>query len=279
MKIQTVDTALIRKPAAAGLFYPSNAQKLQKDVDAMLSRVVKAPISANTLNGLIVPHAGYLYSGAVAAEAFANIRKETVKTVIILSPSHRDYFQSVSVYRGGYETPLGIVKCDQKMIDELLLATNCIQETELGHREEHGVEVELPFLQRKLGQFELVPLVMGSQTWENITSAAEAIANCANSQTLVIASSDLSHFYSQQRAQELDQILINHLENFDTNALYDDVQNRRCEACGYGPILTTMIACKKSGATSAKVISYQTSGDVSGDYSEVVGYLAGLIYS
>lgn len=268
-----------RNPAVAGMFYPGEKNKLRSDLEKMFSNVKSERISGK-ISGIVAPHAGYMYSGYVAAEAYQQLDGLSYDTVVVISPSHRDYFHGVSVYTGDYITPLGIIPVDKQACDKLLTYAPLIQATEMGHRDEHALEVHLPFLQFILKDFKLVPLVMGTQDRATCFRLGEILGEILqDTNTLVVASSDLSHFYSDTAARRLDRIVVKDVESFDEKKLFDDIQQRKCEACGAGTIISTIIASKIMGAKSAKVLSYHTSGEVSGDYDEVVGYLAGVFYN
>ncbi len=267
-----------RRPAVAGHFYPATEKQLRADLDRMFRDIQPEPVRGN-IRGLVSPHAGYMYSGSVAAAAYKMLHGKTFETVAVIAPSHRDPFAGVSVYAGSYSTPMGTIPPDLQVIERLAEQSDVIKKSELGHRDEHSLEVQLPFLQYCLKDFRLVPLVMGSQNWNTCSLLGQALADTLDPQkSLIIASSDLSHYHDQSTANRLDRYLIDAFNAFDARRLYDDVFSGKCEACGAGPIISAMIAAGKSGAKNAKVICYQTSGEVSGDYSQVVGYLAGILY-
>lgn len=268
-----------RRPAVAGMFYPGEKNKLRFDLSKMFAGVRSERINGKII-GIVAPHAGYMYSGYVAAEAYQQLSGSAYDTVVVISPSHRDYFHGVSVYTGDYETPIDTIPVDQKACEKLLTYAPLIKASELGHREEHALEVQLPFLQSVLEGFKLVPLVMGTQDRHTCFDLGEALGKVLmGTNSLVIASSDLSHFYSNDTARQLDGIAVRDVEQFDENKLFEDIQQKKCEACGAGPIISAMIASKLMGASSSKVLSYHTSGEVSGDFDEVVGYLSGVFYN
>lgn len=272
------DTSKPRPPAVAGLFYPAQAHALRSTVQGLLDEP-GSEIPPAAVQGLIAPHAGYVYSGAVAARAFRQISGTSWDLVVVLSPSHREMFRGVSVYPGDFETPLGRVPVNREIAFELAGASPLIQASSVGHRQEHGIEVELPFLQTVIGAFELLPIVMGTQDWETCqTVAGQLWPSIRDKKTLVVASSDLSHFYSQARANELDRVVVDDVKAYEPDRFYRDIRTGRCEACGSGPILVTMLLTQKQGASKANVLTYRTSGDVNHDYTEVVGYLAGAMY-
>ncbi|MBX7152683.1 AmmeMemoRadiSam system protein B [bacterium] len=268
-----------RKPAVAGLFYPGGRTELTAELKAMFENT-SSVIIQSPIYGLVAPHAGYMYSGYVAAETYQQLSECEYDTVVVISPSHRDFFHGVSVYPGDYSTPLGTVPVDRKLAEELMETTPVVIPSDLGHREEHGLEVQLPFLQYMLKDFVLLPLVMGEQDWETSAALGNALAKVLkNRRALVVASSDLSHYHHVRQANHLDHVVINDLEAFDEKRLHTDIRSHQCEACGAGAIFATMIASKQLNARHSKVLSYHTSGEVSGDYDEVVGYLSAVMFN
>jgi MEMO1 family protein len=268
----------VRKPRVAGFFYPSDEKKLRRDLEHLYTQAQRIE-RPGTIIGMVAPHAGYVYSGQVAAEAYKQITGEVYTYVIVIAPSHRDFFRGVSVYDGDYSTPLGVLPVDQEMCRKLTLSSGLIQTSDLGHRDEHALEVQIPFIQTRLKDVRLIPLVMGNQDWDTCETLGHSIAQVfQGTASLIIASSDLSHFHKQAQAETLDQIVIKDFERFSEKQLYDHISHRECEACGAGPIIAMMIASRILGATRARVLSYHTSGEVSHDYDQVVGYLSGILY-
>ncbi len=272
------DMEPIRKSVIAGSWYPGDPIKLRKDIEVYLNNV-PAVEKLGRVVALICPHAGYMYSGQVAAHAYKALIGTDLKRVIIVAPSHRHYFKGSSVYnRGGYETPLGIVPVDEKLCKTIIDASPIIDFVPQAHAQEHSLEIQLPFLQCALGEFSLVPIVMGDQGLDNCRILADAIvATTKNQQVLLVASTDLSHFHPYEEATELDQRFIDRIKAFDVDGLSKDLARRRTEACGGGPVLTVMMAARKMGANSIRVLHYANSGDVTGERSSVVGYMAAVI--
>ena len=272
----------IRKPAVAGQFYPADPAELKSMIRGFLSRVHE-PIIKDPIVGLIVPHAGYIYSGPVAVYAYKEIQGRHYDRVVIVGPSHFDYFSGASVYDGtAYETPLGLVPVDTKFCRALAKKSERIHLSGRGHdfvpgqRGEHSLEVQLPYLQMVLGKFKLVPIVMGEQSYETCRALGRALADMIHdNKTLIIASSDLSHYHPYQEAIQLDSKVLNAIKEWDYYNLSRNLQARIWEACGGGPIVSLMIAAEYLGANEAKLLKYANSGDVpAGDKSRVVGYSA-----
>jgi hypothetical protein len=269
----------IRKPAVAGSFYPADPPVLARQVREFLNRASREEIPGEIV-ALVSPHAGYLYSGQVAAQAFKLIEGAAFETVVVVAPSHRVFFQGASVYdRGGFETPLGVVAVDKDFCRGLMAESDVFRFLPQGHSQEHSLEVQLPFLQEALGKFSLAPIVIGDQSFATCQKAGQAVARAAKGKrVLLVASTDLSHFHSYDRAVKIDQVLIEDLRAFDPEKLQRDLEEQKGEACGGGPVVAVMIASRDLGANEAKVLSYRNSGDVTGDRSGVVGYAAAVFY-
>jgi len=268
----------IRHQQVAGYFYPADKDKLQKDIALML-QVAKPEKAFNNIFGIVSPHAGYMYSGKTAAFAYNLLKDKFYKTVIIISPSHAEYFPGISIYDGdAYETPLGIVEIDQVMVDMLVENSKIIFRGIQGHRKEHALEVQIPFLQTVLKNFKIVPIVMGDQSKMFVDELAEKISKVVDDNTLVVASSDMSHFYSAEEAERLDSVVEKRINDFDFEQLLKDLDDHECEACGGGPIAVMMKTASLKNIDKSLVISRSDSGDVTGDKSEVVGYLSAVVY-
>lgn len=268
----------IRQPAVAGMFYPSDSKQLHADVQWMLSSVEAKPITSKVL-GIVAPHAGYVYSGQTAAYGFNLLKDKNYNKVIIISPSHYEYFTGASIYDGdAYKTPLGIVEVDRDLAQKIIHSSKTIFFGKEGHHHEHAVEVHVPFLQIILKDFKIVPIVMGDQSRIYIDDLAERIASVVDENTVIISSSDLSHFYPKQKAFALDSIVAQDISDFDYEKLQSDLERRKCEACGGGPIVVLMKAAVLLKKKKSMILNRSDSGDVSGDNSEVVGYLSAAIY-
>lgn len=269
----------IRQPVVAGSFYTAHSQGLSDEIEHYLNNVATTTGAQKPI-GLICPHAGYLYSGQVAAYAYKIIQNFHYSTVIVLAPSHRTYFNGVSVdCKEGYRTPLGVVPVDTSLANHLLDSCPLASYHEQAHAHEHSLEVQIPFLQKVLEDFSLVPIIMGDQDIKTCETVAQAIVEVVQDKNvLIVASSDLSHYYPYDQAKALDQQVINRINAYDPYGLAFDLRRRKIEACGGGPIITALLVAKPLGAVNADVVMYANSGDVSGDYSGVVGYAAGVIY-
>lgn len=268
----------IRHQQVAGYFYPAEKEKLQQDISLLLN-VAKPEKSFNKIFGIVSPHAGYVYSGKTAAYVYNLIKDKNYKNVIVISPSHAEYFPGICIYDGdAYETPLGIVEINNEMSDRIITNSKIIFKGVQGHRREHALEVQIPFLQSVLKDFKLVPIVMGDQSKMFVDHLAEKISEVVDEETLVVASSDMSHFYDSEDADRLDSIVEKRINDFDFEQLLNDLDDHECEACGGGPIAAMMKAASLKKINKSLVINRSDSGDVTGDKSEVVGYLSAVVY-
>lgn len=269
----------IRLPAVGGMFYPAEPDLLRQEISGFLEGAGKKSIRGNVL-GLIVPHAGYMYSGGTAACGYALLAGAKYKTVVVISPSHRDYFEGIAIYPGtAYRTPLGQIDINQRLREKLVGQSKSIIISDAGHRDEHAIEVQLPFLQHVLPEFSLLPLVIGKQSRENCQELGEALGQVLEGEdALLVASTDLSHYYSEAVARQLDAVMIEDVRRFDFEQLMSDLEGGKTEACGGGPTVAMMGAARKLGATQAEILRYSNSGDVTGDRRSVVGYLCAVLY-
>jgi hypothetical protein len=251
----------MREPAVSGLFYPNESGELARVVDFYLEMAEKEEINGS-LVGLIVPHAGYAYSGGVAAHAYKLVEKD-FRRVIILAPSHHSYFHGASYpdYTH-YKTPLGVIPVEKIEVEKKLVS---VPEA---HIKEHSIEVQLPFLQRVLEEFQIVPILTGEVSYLEL---ADFLLPLLDEQTLLIASSDLSHYHSWEEALKLDSICLDAFESIDLAKMGG------CEACGKIPLLTILEIARRLNLES-KVLEYKNSGDITGDKRRVVGYAAVAFY-
>lgn len=275
---------MIRKPVVAGQFYTGNPTALRAEIEGYLKNASPTDETGDVI-ALISPHAGYMYSGQVAAYGYSLVRGKAYDAVIVISPSHVEYFDFSSVFTGkAYLTPLGEIPVEQELATLIASKNKRVRADLKGHlvqafgRGEHALEVQLPFLQVALGPFKLVPIVMGNQSPDNIKALGEVIGEVASKHNvLIVASTDLSHFHNDKTARELDSVFMEKLEAFDPDNLGEALGSGHTEACGGGPTAAVMIAARKLGADRCKVLNYATSGDITGDKSSVVGYVSAAI--
>ena len=270
----------IRQPAVAGMFYEREPVHLKKAIENYLSQAHPPKIDGEIV-GLVSPHAGYFYSGKTAAFGYKLIKGKKYETIVVISPSHYEYFRGVSIYNGtAYQTPLGIVPIDTELRDELKDYNSIIEFSKRGHGREHALEVQLPFLQVVLDEFKLLPVVMGDQSKEIVYALAEVLAEVLkNKNVLLVASSDLSHYFSHEVANSLDSRVEKFINDFNDEGLMDELEEEKVQACGGGPIVTVMKTSKLLGATKSKVLYRNDSSEASGDKHQVVGYLSAVFYS
>jgi MEMO1 family protein len=265
----------IRQPAVAGKFYPESANQLRNDVLSY----VPAEVEKVHAIGAVIPHAGYMYSGHVAGAVFA--RLQLPPRFVILCPNHTGLGQPLAIMsRGSWATPLGQARIDEELADSLKSTFPLIKEDEDAHRTEHALEVELPFLQVLQPDFRFVPLTVGTGQFEVLSalgvSIARALKNIA-SESMIIASSDMNHYESDEITRVKDHRAIEQVLALDTRGLYDTVREQKISMCGYGPTVAMLTAAKLLGAKESELVKYATSGDVSGDRDWVVGYAGMLV--
>lgn len=271
-------TGKVREPAVAGAFYPGTEEALRATVTGLLDKAAPPAIEGKIL-GLISPHAGYIYSGAVAAEAYKLVVGRSFDAVVLVAPSHHVFFHGSSIYsQGPYRTPLGLIEVDKELADAIASGDPSITFRPEAHQREHSLEVQLPFLQVAVADLRIVPIVMADQSFENCERLSAAIAKAVKGKNvLLVASSDLSHFHPYDEAVRLDQVVIDHVVNYECEELARDLEARKSEACGGGPIMTVLLAARRLGATRVVKLAYANSGDVTGDKSGVVGYMSAAI--
>jgi MEMO1 family protein len=267
----------IRPAAVAGSWYPGSAHGLTAAVDRYLADAQRDV--AGDLVALVAPHAGLKYSGPVAARAYRLLRDRRFDVVVLVGPSHFVGFDGVAIVRsGGFETPLGVAAIDADVAEAIAAATRVVRDHEAAHRSEHSLEMQLPFVQRLAPQARIVPLVMGYQTGDTAYALGDALARAlAGRHALVVASTDLSHYHDAATAARLDAVVVDCVDRFDADGLQQALDRRPEHACGGGPTVAVMRAAKALGARDAIVLDRADSGDISGDKSAVVGYMAAAL--
>ena len=260
-----------RSPAVAGLFYPSDERSLREMVDEMVNQ----DMPKNRAVAAVSPHAGLVYSGSVAGALFSTV--ELPNKFILIGPSHRftpTHFPLMT--RGDWETPLGNVPIDEELADRLMKKSELVINDAEPHKQEHSLEVQLPFLQYFKPDLQFVPLCVSSRaTFEELVEVGHGIAEAvidSDDKILIVASTDMSHYVSQEIARKMDFMAINKVLELDAEGLYDIVRSEAISMCGVQPTVVALVAANLLGAEHAELIKYQTSGDVSGDFNEVVGY-------
>ncbi|MGA2072359.1 MAG: AmmeMemoRadiSam system protein B [Terriglobia bacterium] len=273
----------IRPPLVAGGFYPADPNELGKMIDGFLAKASLEKLDGN-LVALICPHAGYQFSGGVAAYAYIQLKGRSYDRVVVLAPSHYESFPFSSIYDGeAYHTPLGDVPVDHDFAAKLVKLSSSIKISDRGHGPvemrgqqygEHAIEDQLPFLQRVLGQFKMVPIVMGDISYDNSRALGVALAKAVEgTNTLILVSSDLSHYHTYDDAERMDHQILKTIQDWDYLTLSQNLERNLWNGpCGGGPIVAAMIAADRMGAHHAQLLKYANSGDVTGDKTRVVGY-------
>lgn len=273
---------IVRHPVLAGTWYPGEAKELRSTIEGYLQQArlhENVPSDADLL-GIVAPHAGLMYSGPVAAYAYRIVQEHPVDAVVVLAPSHRVAFTGVSVFRNGpFATPLGQVPLHTELIESILNKCPDVHHYPPAHATEHAVEIQLPFLQVVLPSFRLVPLVFGHPSWDTCERLAQTLRDLSTSyRFLVVASTDLSHYHTDEEARRIDARVLERLRHFEARKLWQELLSGVCEACGAAPLLTLLLYAQKMGAKEVSLLRYATSADVTAEKSRVVGYAAAAVW-
>ena len=273
----------IRRPTVASQFYESDAEALKAQISSCFidrlgpQKLPRVNFHSHPRNvmGLICPHAGYLYSGPVAAHGFYELALDgKPDSVVLLGPNHTGFGSALSLMREGiWRTPLGDVEVDSKLADNILHETQIVDVDEVAHRFEHSIEVQLPFLQFLYGNaFKIVPISFLMQDYDSAIEVGRALVEALDAtNTVVVASSDLTHYEPAELAAAKDQAALKAVVDLDEKRFYQTIETQKITACGYGPV-ASLLAYVKGVNAKATLLSYHNSGDVTGDYSSVVGY-------
>jgi AmmeMemoRadiSam system protein B len=281
-------TPAVRTPAVAGRFYPGRAEDLLREVREFTSPS-KTPIETGRIDaiGCVAPHAGYIYCGGVAGAVYSRLK--IPERCVILCPNHTGKGRPLAIMANTtWQTPLGEVAADADMAARLLRRFPALEEDSAAHRAEHAIEVQLPFLQASRPELKIVPIAIGTSDFDVLRGLGETLADVIadhreedqkterQAKVLIIASSDMNHYESDTITRIKDHKAIARVLAMDARGLWEVVLNEDISMCGFGPTVVMLTAAKLLGATSATLVKYATSGDVSGDYDSVVGY-AGII--
>lgn len=274
----------IRLPSQAGAFYAGKAESLRRQIEECFlhelgpGKIPKVVTGPRRIIGLVCPHAGYMYSGPVAAHAYYNLAFDGKPDIIVLfGPNHTGYGSALAVMNEGFwRTPLGDVEVDGDTANKIVKEARIVDVDDSAHRYEHSIEVQLPFLQYLFGsKFKIVPICFLMQDLHSSREVGQAVAKVLDGKNaLIIASSDMTHYEPQKVAEKKDLLALRAVEAMDEEHFYSTIEEHRISACGYGPIIALITAAKALGAKEAKLLCYKTSGDVTGDYTAVVGYAA-----
>lgn len=260
-----------RKPAVAGYFYPHKADALRE----MVRSLCDPKQQKQKALCVISPHAGFEYSGRVAGAVFSSVALPD--KVVLLGPSHRDIQSRIALMKEGeWETPLGSVSVNAELAELVLQYSPGIEEDDIAHVNEHSLEVQLPFIQIFKKDFTIVPVSISYFAgYEDLVDLGRSVSRAIKKikeEVLIVASTDMSHYISADEAKKKDFLAIDEIVKLDPRGLYDVVKRENISMCGFQPVVAALVACKELGAKKAELIKYQTSGDVTGDYSQVVGY-------
>lgn len=273
----------IRRPCVSGAFYPADPERLRRTIEECFTHRLgpgETPgkaASSRSIVSVICPHAGYMYSGPVAAHSYLHLASEAKPdSIVIIGPNHTGLGGPVSLGASeAWETPLGRVELDRDLADAIFRSSDIIDMDDTAHLREHSIEVQLPFLQYIYGDFKFIPICMGFQDLETSRSVGKTIAKATEGRNpLIIASTDMTHQEPRSRASDKDHGVIDRILTLDEAAVQEWVRSHRVTMCGYGPVSAALVASKILGAKKAELLAYSTSGDVIGDQSSVVGYAA-----
>jgi AmmeMemoRadiSam system protein B len=272
--------AHLRRAAVAGRWYPDEPAILRAQLDQHLAGADVEPVPS--LRAIVAPHAGLMYSGPVAAWAYQTARTRRVDAVVLVGPSHFVPFAGVSIWPdGAWETPTGPLTVERGLADSIRSTSSEVVDLASAHGREHSIEMQLPFVARVLPGVPIVPMVMGHQTRSTAFGLGEALARATAASgldVLLVASSDLSHYEDAATAARLDAVVLERVEALDPDGLMTALESEPRHACGGGPMVAVLDAARRLRASRARVLTYADSGDVSGDKSSVVGYMAAAIW-
>ena len=276
----------IRRPCVAGAFYPADPERLKNAIQECFThrlgpgKLLEQKSHDRKIVSVVCPHAGYMYSGPTAAHSYHQLASEaSPDSIVVLGPNHTGLGGPVSIWgTGSWDTPLGRAPVDEELAKAIFKASDFIDMDETAHLREHSIEVQLPFLQYIYGKVRIVPICMGFQDLETSRKVGWAIAEASKEKdVLILASTDLTHMESKSSAAAKDRGVTDRIASMDEAALQSWVRSQRVTMCGYGPVSAVLVASKLLGANKAEILSYSTSGDITGDTSSVVGYAAAKI--
>lgn len=269
---------MVRRPAVANHFYPGNPRELAREVEHLIGK--RDPSGGQPVTGVVSPHAGYVYSGGIAGQVYSRIR--VPRTAIILGPNHSGAgARAALMAEGEWDMPMGPVPVNREFAEKLLAQSRLISADDRAHQREHSLEVQVPFLQHLNPAITIVPLCLGHLDWDECREIGEALTRAgehSEPRPLIVASSDMTHYESQRSAEEKDRLAIDKVLALDPLGLLQVVAQKHISMCGVIPTAVMIVAARGLGAQKAELVNYATSGDVSGDFSQVVGY-AGILVS
>ncbi len=285
----------LRHPIVSGLFYPDRRDELKGVIENNLKKIdkgqlfhsiaeqtnLKSPEKEKPLV-IIVPHAGFIFSGSLQAHSYVLLDSFKIDTVIIIGPAHQASFKGISInLDNAYQTPLGDVNVDLEFSGRLIQYDRVFQHHEDAHLGEHSIEVQLPYVQQIQPDAKIVPILFGEQSWDYsllLKNALVSLLRDKRKSYIIVASTDLSHYHSHVDAQTMDNMIIEDIRKLDPDLFYSHIHDGQAEACGWGGILTGLLLVKEIGKGESAILRYMDSGDVSGDRRKVVGYLSAVLY-
>ncbi|MCK5180280.1 MAG: AmmeMemoRadiSam system protein B [Candidatus Omnitrophica bacterium] len=270
----------IKQPNVSGQFYNANPKQLSANIDKFFSKASIKP-SDRDIDILIAPHAGYVYSGGVAAYGFKAASQQKFKTILVLAPSHHFGFDGISVWEeGGFKTPLGVAEVDAEFTKKLIAANKKFYFEPRAFQSEHALEVEIPFIQKTFQDFKIVPVVFGHPSFELLEDFAIALQDLIGTRNdvLIVVSTDLSHYHDDASARNMDRRTIQAVKDLKIEQLWKECKLRTMEMCGHVPVTAALLYARQKGLTDVDVLHYANSGDVSGDKDRVVGYASIIVY-
>ncbi len=266
---------MVRRPAVAGQFYPGDKSTLLKELEEMIPECAEKVDAM----GIIAPHAGYMYSGAVAGEVYAKLKPKS--TYVILCPNHSGYGAQFASSAESWSTPLGTVEVDNELLAEIMAKAPLVKEDRTAHVFEHSAEVQVPFIQKISPGARIVPITIQFGNAPELAEVADAIASAILKKrhyAVIVASSDMTHYESRSAAGRKDRMAIEKVLELDAEGLLETVEKQRITMCGYVPSAIMLMSAKKMGATKAELVKYTDSGEATGDTSQVVGYAGIIVY-
>lgn len=265
----------IRLPAVAGQFYPGDDATLRIAIQELAGTI---PVNKQKVLAAVSPHAGYVYSGAVAAETLGRIK--IPETVILLGPNHTGRGVPVALSTATWDMPMGSVPVDQDLAAAILAESDYVEEDEAAHQYEHSLEVQIPFLQMEQPNLSIVPITIAHISYQVVAEVGRALAKVireSKKDVLIVASSDMTHYESREAAEQKDHFALGKLADMDPAILYKSILENQISMCGIMPVTVALIAALELGATQTELVRYTDSGEISGDTNQVVGYAGVLI--
>lgn len=281
MSVFGMDRQNIKEPNVSGQFYTADPTDLSSQIEEFISAAEVSPYDKH-IDMIIAPHAGYMYSGGVAAYGFKAVSQNSYKTIVVLAPSHYVSFDGIAIWeKGGFKTPLGVVDVDEPFTAKLMASHEKFYFAPQAFEEEHSLEVEIPFLQKVFQDFKIVPVIMGQPTFEILEEFAKSLQKAIGDRkdVLIVVSTDLSHYHDDKKARQMDQGAIAAIKAMNIEKIWEEGHRKTIEMCGLVPVTAALLYAREKGLKHVDVLQYANSGDVTGDRDRVVGYTSIVIYN